>query len=182
MVINDLQEIKTIIANSIELCRLHDYMSEYNADSNVKDVVTKTGFNVERAVWYTTINSLYSSVSMVYQYMKNQGADVNTLDDTFSYTSWHITECYEHDDSGNRNSPNPDLNIILNRLRNAVSHGLYEVDKSSGYAPDYELIFRDQNSRKSASNTRKNFYFKINGMKLDDFLMKIENGFNAMYP
>lgn len=180
MIINDLGEIKTIIINNLELCRLHDYLRFNWNDPCVNAVTSQAQFNCMRISWYTIVNSLYSSISLINQYINNQGDSPNSLDGNFTFASWHIDECYEYNDSGARNVRVPDLERILRRLRNSISHGMFYLDTSADSALDYEIIFKDINDRTQGLD--KNFIFKMKVRYLDNFLQKVEYGFNLMYP
>jgi len=182
MIINDLNEVKTIISNNIELCRLHDFIRGNQADLAVVEVTTNARFNRYRMVWYTLINSMYSSISLIHQFIKNQGDDVNDLDTGFDFASWYIEECYEENNNGNRNQVVPDLAKILRRLRNSVSHGSFLLDTTVGNGIQAELIFRDKNLGLIDMNTEKYFFLKMKAHRLDDFLQKIESKFNQKYP
>ena len=181
MFINNLDEIKVLIQNNIELFRLHDYIRGHQSDTDVSSICQSSMFNKNRPVFYTEINSLYSSISLIYQYIKNQSHNPNSLDNNFSYGTWFIQDCFQHDCSGTISSITPDLKTILRRFRNSVSHGSFELNSQFDSALNYEIYFYDEN-KFSRSISEKCFTLKFKAMDLIKFLEKLESSFKIKYP
>ena len=178
--IQDRQTIKSLIQHNIELCRLHDYLYQTGSDSASasNSVISNSRFCASRPLWYTFVSSLYSSIVLVVEYSKNQNVDLNTLDSNFQPSSWGIEDVFQADSQGNKNPVQPNLKIVLYRLRNSISHGMYEVITSSPYG----MHFYDENTRSKNTDLSKFFTLKIVGTNLDSFLATLDRSFRAKFP
>jgi hypothetical protein len=175
-VIQDLQTIKILIQHNIELCRLHDYLLQNSSAS--QSVITNSRFNAIRPTWHTFVSSLYTSVVLVVEYSKKQSVDLNSLDSNFQPSSWGIEDVFQADSQGNKNPVQPNLKIVLTRLRNSISHGMYEVISSSPYG----MHFYDENTRSKNTDQSKFFTLKIVGTNLDSFLATLDRSFRSKFP
>lgn len=175
-VIHDLQAIKVLIQHNIELCRLHDYLLQ-NASAS-RSVILNSRFFANRPTWHTYVSSLYSSVVLVVEYSKRQSVDLNSLDSNFQPSSWGIGDVFQADLQGNRNPIQPNLKTVLSRLRNSISHGMYEVITNSPYG----MNFYDENRRSMNSDQSKFFTLKIVGTNLDCFLTTLDKSFRSKFP
>ncbi len=175
-VIQDLQTIKMLIQHNIELCRLHDYLLQ-NASAS-QSVISKSRFSVSRPTWHTYVSSLYSSVVLVVEYSKKQCVDLNSLDSNFQLNAWGIQDVFQADSMGNKNLAQPNLKIVLNRLRNSISHGMYEVITNSPYG----MNFYDENTRLLNTDQSKFFTLTIVGTNLDRFLATLDQSFRSKFP
>lgn len=180
VLINDINQVKNLVFNNIQLFRLHDFISANNQDQNVVDVTNRANFNRTSLVWMTEINSLYSSVSLIHQYIRNQGHSPSDLDTAFAFNSWFIVDSYESDTSDIRLQQVPDLDTILRRMRNSVSHGSFELNTNFDRGSDFEIIFYDKNENAPRS-PRYKFKLILKAINLSKFLERLERSFNSRY-
>lgn len=185
MFIKNRKEVKELIQNNIELFRLHDMMSLHRNQADVISISGKARFNPRRIIWYTLINSLFSSIVMVREFMNTQGHPANMLDNSFTLAGWHIHSCRQFDIKGNPDSKAITLGTILRRMRNSVGHGLFEIEKPPGEdSPvNWFIVFHDENHFAKGSDKSKQFFeLKIKTMEVPKFLEKLEACFKAQYP
>lgn len=180
MFIDDINQLKSLIHNNIQLFRLHNFISANYHDRCVADVANRSNFNRALLVWMTEINSLYSSISLIHQFIKNQGHSPNDLDPQFNFTNWFIIDSFEADIGGNRFVDTPDLDTILRRMRNSVSHGSFELNTNFERGSDFEIIFYDKNDR-NPNSPRYKFQLSLKALNLSLFLEKLERKFNTKY-
>ena len=175
-VIQDLQTIKVLIQHNIELCRLHDYLLQN--PSSAHSVISNSRFCASRPTWHTYVSSLYASVVLVVEYSKKQSVDLNSLDSSFQPSSWGIDDVFQADALGNKNPVQPNLKIVLSRLRNSISHGRYEVITNSPYG----MHFYDESTQSKNTDQSKFFTLKIVGTNLDSFLATLDKAFRSKFP
>ncbi len=184
MFISNLRDVKELLQNNVELFRLHDRMSANASLKLVEDVSRFANFNHRRAVWFTEINSLYSSVVIVREFMKNLGDKPEELDHAFSLTSWFIDSCKEFDVNQNVFPGTIGLNTVLRRMRNSIGHGKFEIEKPAGEsASGWLIVFKDEDvNPKNRLNADRFFELKIKVLNVAKFLEKLETSFKLKYP
>lgn len=185
MFIKNRKEVREFIQNNVELVRLHDMMSFHKSRADVISVSRDARFNPNRIVWYTLINSMFSSIVMTREYMNTQGHSANILDNSFTLAGWHIHSCRQYDPKGTPDPKAITLGTILRRMRNSVGHGRFDIEKPLGEDSPYKwfIVFHDENHfAKGTDLSKKYFELKIKAMEVSKFLEKLEACFKAQYP
>lgn len=212
----DLIELKKLIKNNVQIFLLIDFINMHKpkSDENVvcddkaeswKCIVDKilkaANVDVEKT-WYAEINILYSSITLIYEYIKadvetavklEKGEDINAkikkmfenkindLDKEFNSKTWFINKAVEFDDNDTPSDKNLDLAKIIKRMRNSISHGRYELIINSDDARESFIIFNDVDPTKKANSTEKNFRIIFKVMNLQKFIGKLERSFDLKY-
>lgn len=177
--VDDLHEIKSLIGHNTALLRLNDYIRGHQTDTNVDEVCRGANFNTDALPWRTAISSLYSSIALVSEFMKKRRDDIDSLDPNFTLALWSISQCYEHDGNGNRQTGTIALKDIIRRLRNSISHGRYELTKPDPEIRSWTIIFKDEST---GTGPRKCFQIEIMVMNFLNFLEVMKRSFNTRYP